>query len=221
MPRKAASLTSDSSTNDRLEPRLLRSVEANDVGRVQEIVQEARAISYGNPFFLSIGLMRACDKNLVAVARFLLSQGADPNYVSGNKLPSLRRATESGYVELAEALIDHGADREAGDKKGRTALMTAAWKDNFEIVRVLINRGANINSVDHRSRNVLHNIAADKVDEKGPPKVTEKGQSKGTQKPRMRCSMAIVEYLIEKGVKIEAKDAVGRTALSLELCDEQ
>lgn len=205
MPRKAASLKSGSSTNDRLEPRLLRAVEANDVNRVQDIVHEARAISYGNPFFLSIGLVRACDKNLVDVARLLLCQGADPNYVSGNKLPSLRRATESGYVELAEALIDHGADRESCDKKGRTALMTAAWRDNFDMVKVLINRGANIHSVDLRTRTVLHNIAADKIDDKVLPK--------SGQKQRSRCSMAIVEYLIEKGVNVQARDAVGRSAL--------
>ena len=205
MPRKAASLKSGSSTNERLEPRLLRAVEANDVGRVQDIINEALAIKYGNPFFLSIGLVRACDKNLVDVARLLLSQGADPNYVSGNKLPSLRRATESGYVELAEALIDHGADRESRDKKGRTALMTAAWKDNFDIVKVLINRGASIHSVDLRNRTVLHNIAADKLDDKAP--------LKPGQKQRSRCSMAIVDYLIEKSVEIQARDAIGRTAL--------
>jgi hypothetical protein len=86
MPRKAASLKSGSSTNDRLEPRLLRAIEANDENRVKDIIQEARAISYSNPYFLSIGLVRACDKNLVGIARLLLSQGADPNYVSGNKL---------------------------------------------------------------------------------------------------------------------------------------
>lgn len=229
MPRKAASLKSGSSTNDRLEPRLLRAIEANDETRVKDIIQEARAISYGNPYFLSIGLVRACDKNLVGVARLLLSQGADPNYVSGNKLPSLRRATESGFVELAEALLDHGADREAGDKNGRTALMTAAYKDQFEIVKVLLKRGASLHTVDLRNRTVLHNIAADlgyeKVKAKAPPKGqlkdSEKQQPKSSandqQKPpekaRPRCSMEIVEYLIKKGAEIEAKDALGRTAL--------
>lgn len=205
MPRKAASLKSGSSTNDRLEPRLLRAVEANDASSVKSLIQEARDISYKNPDFFSIGLIRACDKNQVDIARLLLSQGADPNYVRGNKLPSLRRATESGYIELAEALIDHGADQEAGDKKGRTALMTAAWRDNFEIVKVLLNRGAKINTVDFRKRTVLHNIAADKG--------FEKGQLKANSKARSRCRMAIVEYLIERGVNVEAKDEVGRTAL--------
>ena len=229
MPRKAASLKSGSSTNDRLEPRLLRAIEANDPIRVKDVIQEAEANSYGNPYFLSIGLVRACDKNLVGVARLLLSQGADPNYVSGNKLPSLRRATESGFVELAEALLDHGADREAGDKKGRTALMTAAYKNHFDIVKVLLNRGAKINNVDGRNRTVLHNVAADRGDEKAQAKTTEKGQSKATQKSqakvtanelpkptekaRPRCSVEIVEYLIEKGVDVEAKDSLGRAAL--------
>lgn len=229
MPRKAASLKSGSSTNDRLEPRLLRAIEANDETRVKDIIQEARAISYGNPHFLSIGLVRACDKNLVDVAKLLLSQGADPNYVSGNKLPSLRRATESGFVELAEALLNHGADREASDKKGRTALMTAAYKNQFEIVKVLLKHGASVHTVDLRNRTVLHNVAADLGEDKGKAKAPQKGQPKEvekkqlklspneqpkpTEKARSRCSMEIVEYLIRKGAEVEAKDALGRTAL--------
>lgn len=205
MPRKAASLKSGSSSNDRLEPRLLRAVEADDLVRVKEIIQEARDVSYGNPYFLSIGLVRACDKNLVDVARLLLSEGADPNHVSGNRLPGLRRATESGYVEMAEALLDHGADREAGDKKGRTALMTAAYRNQFEIVKLLVNRGASIHTVDLRKRTVLHNVAADKGDEKGQTKIGDKSRSK--------CGMEIVEFLIVKGVNLEARDVIGRTVV--------
>jgi ankyrin repeat protein len=107
--------------------------------------------------------------------------------------------------------------------------MTAAYKNQFEIVKVLLDRSASINTVDLRNRTVLHNVAADLGDEKGKAKTPQKGQSKAAEKAqakssaneqpkppekaRSRCSMTIVEYLIGKGVDVEAKDALGRTAL--------
>ena len=106
--------------------------------------------------------------------------------------------------------------------------MTAAYKNQFEIVKVLLNRGASIHTVDLRNRTVLHNVAADLGDEKGK-QAPQKGQSKPAgkvqarsstneqpkppEKARSRCSMAIVEHLIGKGVDVEARDTLGRTAL--------
>ncbi|KAF2160134.1 hypothetical protein M409DRAFT_70659 [Zasmidium cellare ATCC 36951] len=152
------------------EPKLLRAVEANSIPDVQDIIQQAKARGQCTESFLSIGLVRACDKNLVDAARFLLSQGANPDYTSGNKPPSLLRAAEYGLKGIAETLIDHDANLEARDKKGRTPLMTAAWRGHMNIVQVLLTRGANIDTVDLRRRNVLHNIAADKGDQKNHAK---------------------------------------------------
>lgn len=130
MPKHPRSVRSESSNTDRLEPKLLRAVESNDVVQTRAVVDEAVASRQCSEVFLSIGLIRACDRNLVDVARFLLRAGADPNHVSssGNRLPNLRRAADSGHLKVAELLIDHNADLEGRDKKGRTALMTAAWK---------------------------------------------------------------------------------------------
>jgi ankyrin repeat protein len=155
--------------------------------------------------FLSIGLFRACDKNFADIARYLLTRGADPNYVSGNKLPSLLRAAEYGLVGIAEALTDHNVELECRDKKGRTALMTAAWKGHLDIVQLLIQRGAQVDNVDLRKRNVLHNIAADRGDEKASGKTTEKDGR--------RCGTDIVQYLLQAGVNLDARDELGRTPL--------
>lgn len=205
MPRRPISINSDNSNTDRLEPKLLRAVEANRIHDVQDVIQQAKARNQCSQTFLSIGLVRACDKDLVDAARFLLSQGANPDYTSGNKPPSLLRAAEYGLKGIAETLIDHEANLEARDKKGRTPLMTAAWRGHMNIVQVLLTRGANIDTVDLRRRNVLHNVAADKVDQKNP--------AKGGSKPRRRCGMEIVQYLLQAGVNVEAEDELGRTAL--------
>lgn len=205
MPRRPVSIHSENSNTDRLEPRLLRAVEANSIPDVQDLIQQAKARGQCTESFLSVGLVRACDKNLVNAARFLLSQGANPDYTSGNKPPSLLRAAEYGLKGITETLIDHDANLEARDKKGRTPLMTAAWRGHMAIVQVLLTRGANIDTVDLRRRNVLHNIAADKGDQKNP--------AKAGSKPRRRCGMGIVQYLLQAGVNVEAEDELGRTAL--------
>ncbi|KAK4508717.1 hypothetical protein PRZ48_002456 [Zasmidium cellare] len=204
MPRRPISIHSENSNTDRLEPKLLRAVEANSIPDVQDIIQQAKAKGQCTETFLSIGLVRACDKALVDAARFLLLQGANPDYTSGNKPPSLLRAAEYGLKDIAETLIDHDANLEARDKKGRTPLMTAAWRGHMNIVQVLLSRGANIDTVDLRRRNVLHNVAADKGDQKNP---------KAGNKPRRRCGMGIVQYLLQAGVDVEAEDELGRTAL--------
>lgn len=138
MPKPPRSVRSDASNSDRLEPKLLRAVEANDVVQTKAVVDEARSSRQCSETFLSIGLARACDRNLVNVARFLLLAGANSNHVSpsGNKMPNLRRAAESGYNEIAELLIGHNADLEGRDKKGRTALMTAAWKVSRQVANI-------------------------------------------------------------------------------------
>jgi ankyrin repeat protein len=197
MPRRdrPTSLAShNSNANDRPEPRLLRAVETNQVDVVRTVVEEAEATKQSGVAFLSIGLVRACDKNFVDVARFLLLHGADPNYVSGNKLPSLIRAAENGHAAIVELLIKHNVDMTACDSKHRrTALMTAAWKDRLGIVTTLLATGVGIHATDRRQRNALHNIAA--------------------VNSAQQCSSEVVHALITAGMNIEGRDETGRTPL--------
>jgi ankyrin repeat protein len=197
MPRRyrPASLAShNSSANDRPEPRLLRAVETNQIDAVKAVIEEAEAAAQGGVALLSVGLVRACDKNLIQCARFLLLQGADPDYVSGNKLPSIIRAAENGHAAIVKLLIAHNVDLLACDSKHqRTALMTAAWKDNIGIVSTLLATGVGIQATDRRQRNALHNIAA--------------------VNSAQQCSSEVVEALIAAGMKTEARDETGRTPL--------
>ncbi|EME89136.1 uncharacterized protein MYCFIDRAFT_206237 [Pseudocercospora fijiensis CIRAD86] len=186
-------------------PRLLRAVEANDILKIRHVIEEAQGQRQLSRNLLSIGLIRACDKDFADVASFLLSKGADPNYASGNKPPALLRAAEYGLARITETLLDHGADIEAREKKRRTSLMTAAWKGHLDIVKLLLARGASLETVDIRGRNVLHNLAADKGD--------KKTSGKPTNRPRRKWSIDIVHYILGAGINPDEVDALGRTAL--------
>lgn len=196
---------------ERLEPRLQKAVEADDVGEVRRLIEQARARDdYNRDYkvyrkFLTVGLNRACDKNLVEVARALLASGADPDpdpKTSGNKPASLLRAAEYGLCEIAETLIAHKANIEVQDKKGRTALMTSAWKGQYDVVKLLLAKGACVDTADSRGRNVMHNLASDKGADKTPE-----------SKPSRKWGPDIVHHLLQAGVNLEARDCIGRTPL--------
>lgn len=159
MSRSRSSIASDS--HDRLEPRLLRAVEHDDLERLRQIVYLARENGQFNENFLRVGLMRSCERGAIATTQYLLSLGAKTE-VPGNRVAPLLRAVEHNHVRIVQLLLDYGASTETADKKGRTALMTAAWRNHWHVLQLLISRGANVKARDLRKRNVLHNLAADK-----------------------------------------------------------
>ncbi|THC95621.1 hypothetical protein EYZ11_004883 [Aspergillus tanneri] len=159
MSRSRSSVASDG--HDRLEPRLLRAVEHDDVETLRQVVNLARENGQFSDNFLRVGLMRGCDRDKIAATQYLLGLGAKTD-VHGKRLSPLLRAVERNHPRIVRLLLDHGASPETTDKKGRTALMTAAWRNHWHILQLLIARGADVNAKDHKKRNVLHNLAADK-----------------------------------------------------------
>ncbi|KAJ6191165.1 hypothetical protein N7519_001186 [Penicillium mononematosum] len=160
MPPSRSSITSDS--HERLEPRLLRAAESNDIDSLKKTLALAQEYNQLNDNFLRIGLMRSAERACVAATEYLLTLGAKTD-VPSNRASPLLRAVERDHYEIVRLLLDHGACPNSADKEGRTALMTAAWKNHTDILHLLIMRGADVNKRDLRRRNALHNLAADKA----------------------------------------------------------
>ncbi|KAJ5184445.1 Mg2+ transporter protein CorA-like/Zinc transport protein ZntB [Penicillium cf. griseofulvum] len=155
-----SSVTSDS--HERLEPRLLRAAESNDVDSLKKTIALAQECNQLTDNFLRIGLMRSAERACVAATECLLTLGAKTD-VPSNRASPLLRAVERDHYEIVRLLLDHGASPDSADKEGRTALMTAAWKNHADILHLLILRGADACKRDLRRRNVLHNLAADQA----------------------------------------------------------
>lgn len=170
---------------DRLEPQLLRAVEADDLDRLRETIEAACERKQFNDNFLRVGLMRSSEKGSIQATQYLLELGAKSSGASGNRLSPLLRAVERNHVLIVQLLLEHGADTETCDKKGRTALMTAAWENHWHILNVLIVRGANVNAKDKKGRNVLHNLAADQ---------------------RVIWGNDVITLLLQKNIHIDGKD---------------
>lgn len=146
---------------ERLEPRLLRAAESDDVESLRKVIALAEEYNQINDTFLRIGLMRSAERGCVHATEYLLSLGAKTD-VASNRLSPLLRAVERDHYQIVRLLLDHGASSDGRDKEGRTALMSAAWRNHVDLAQLLIMRGADPNARDHRKRNVLHNLAADK-----------------------------------------------------------
>lgn len=158
------------------------------------------------------GLMAAAD--LVTV---LLEHGADPNGTLRAPLlmrqhnggdPSLglgatplMRAAKATDVGLMQALLDHGADPSRATANGTTALLAAVSgraagpltpaSPMFQAVQLLLDRGADVNAAAANGETLLHRSVA-------------RGD-------------AFVRLLVERGARLDVKDAGGRTPLDVAL----
>lgn len=191
MSRSRSSMTSDG--NERLEPRLLRAAQNDDVESLRQVIALAHEYGQFSDNFLRVALMRSAERGSVAATEFLLSLGAKTD-VASNRLSPLLRAVERDHYPIVRLLLDHGASPDSADKEGRTALMTAAWKNHADILQLLIMRGANVNARDHRRRNALHNLAADK-------------------ECRWGWGDEIVTLLLRTDCRVDGQDELGRTPL--------
>jgi ankyrin repeat protein len=129
--------------------------------------------------------------------RKLLVFGIDT--LTAGATPVLRAATQMDLPVL-RVLLDHGADPNLATGQRVTALMLAAglgWKDVYsqgteldaiEFMKTCLERGANVNGTDDNGNTALHGAA-------------------------QRGSTAVIDFLIEKGGRLDAANKKGRTPL--------
>ncbi|KAJ4302959.1 hypothetical protein N0V90_001850 [Kalmusia sp. IMI 367209] len=151
-----------SSHHVRAEPRLLKAIEERHNDAAIAIIEDAKAHSKPTEHLLRIGLMRASERSNIAIAEYLLKNGAKANGAPGARVSPLLRAVEKNDVGVVRVLLRFGGDVDVCDKQGRTAVMTAAWSNHWHVLDELLKRGADVNKKDNNGRNVLHNLAADK-----------------------------------------------------------
>lgn len=116
---------------------------------------------------------------------------------------------------MVRLLLDAGADLAARNDKGQTPLISFASNMNgicskrtfpggpdldgrAEVFQMLLDRGADIHAVDMKKRNPLHALALCRLNETRAPIIAQAAKN-----------------LKEAGVRIDARDADGRTALDI------
>jgi ankyrin repeat protein len=112
------------------------------------------------------------------------------------------RAARSGDAAAMRVLLDNGADPALTTKDGNTALLFAAGvgyrdkntrgseKEALEALKICVDKGIDINQSNGRGDTALHGAA-------------------------LRGADTIVEYLVQHGAKIDAKDKQNFTPLDI------
>ncbi|MEP7355173.1 MAG: ankyrin repeat domain-containing protein [Acidobacteriota bacterium] len=155
----------------------------------------------------------------IEIVKALLDKGADPNIALTVKLPGrsgmdqgdtslgagttpLMRAGRAGDAETMRLLLAKGADPKKATKEGNTALMFAAgvgYRDKnttgtegqaLEALQVALAQGLDVNQANGRGETALHGAAS-------------------------RGADMIVQFLADKGAKLDVKSRGGQTALDV------
>jgi len=146
-------------------------------------------------------LHEAVEKGHLAVARLLVTKGADVNRIVDDQTP-LHLAAEKGHLALAELLLDNGADTESRDDDLNTPLHMAAYESQLAVVELLLARGADIDA-----HNVCGGTALQRVlmPCRQPAKANEVRQ--------------VAEMLLQRGatLNVHSAAALGKTAALADL----
>jgi ankyrin repeat protein len=148
------------------------------------------------------------------IVDLLLASGADVNASAYGLVRPLMCALERNQMDVAERLIARGADLNARDEHGRSPFSFARRQGNTRIMSLLIEKGA---------RNAAAGIRPVGSGRSGVLRLEERRYGAPNPKPendedalRLAAYMADVEKvkaLVNKGVRINAKDPSGRTPL--------
>ncbi|MBM9538543.1 ankyrin repeat domain-containing protein [Desulfobulbus alkaliphilus] len=172
---------------------LLVAVEAGNLKEVKRLMAEGadieeRQTGWGHQ---DNSLQIAVDNGHIAIAEYLLIQGANPNSTGRVtwRAPIIL-AAENDNAAMARILIEAGADVHARGRGMTTALHLMAFSGSKELAGLLMHKGISIEVETSNGQRPLHYAAS--------------GDQKG-----------LAELLISSGAQIDVKDNRGQTPLHL------
>jgi ankyrin repeat protein len=165
-----------------------------------ESVEKVKAILSRRPELLNArdasgmtALFAACgEEDQMAVVKFLLSKGADPNAKGNDGASLLGGLIHNNWAESLELLLKAGANPNAKNEHGELDIWEAVDRRHKEVVRLLIEYGVDVNAKDQEGRTLLHHAVR-------------------------RQHIENIRLLIEKGAETEVRDDTEKLT-ALELC---
>ena len=165
-------------------------------------------------------LRKAIDAGNVADARKALERRADVNSRNSQGETPLYTAIRNGNLEMVRLLLEKGADINSRNNNDYTPLLAAVLRENLEMVRFLLERGANF----YAGKNGLAEVArrgnfemVRLLIERGVDINNRHGDDDRTALhfAVIRSQPTIVQYLVESGINVNARDNEGKSALNI------
>lgn len=166
----------------------------------------------------------AASKGHLEVVNLLLSAGADVDSQSNNGETALTFAAKLGDCEMIRTLLEAKASLELRTIDGRTALSLAAEKGYSKVVKLLLEAMAELETKDEfgecRPLDWAvwngHREVVDLLLEFGAEIEPEsKSRERVLRSACQRGDPGLVQRLLDAGVMVDSKNALGRTALSI------
>ncbi len=176
---------------------------------------------------LDAALMNAAERGDLQATDRLLAQGANVNTTNMYAGTPLIAALRSGHIDVARVLLSHKADVAYRPWAGEEAIHCAARLGDASLLATILAAGGNAAAVTPQGETTLTlvissgNLDAVKL-------LVEHGADVNYQKKTLKQNgntalaqaaaagqLAIAEYLISKGARIDAHDGMGNTPLTL------
>jgi ankyrin repeat protein len=181
--------------------RLEYAVRTNDIDRCRYLIQECKT----NPNFRGINytgypeytLLTFAIHNRREVIRFLLDNGADPNYLQADgKSPLYFAIFNHQQIDIIQLLLDKGANKNY-IHNGYSLLFLALYQRLINVAEVLIRNNVNINFLYGGRSALQYILLRHNVDHLGTPVETNN----------------LLELLITNGANVNVRGDEGRTPL--------
>lgn len=169
-------------------------IDFNNIDFLQTIIEAGADLSRPNghgycPLHLAV------IKDLKEIILKLIDSGVDVNqkiadhvYQEGG-MTALHLACRKKKADIVDVLLKSRADVNVKNKEGLTPVWTAVLNNNFLAVKILETNGADLTVLDERTQTTLLHAAAWKLNKE------------------------IIEFLIERGLDVNARDDQGKTPL--------
>jgi ankyrin repeat protein/L-ascorbate metabolism protein UlaG (beta-lactamase superfamily) len=161
------------------------------------------------------------------VVKKLLEGGADIHVRDDRGSTPLHWALNPNTYEVAKLLLERGADAALTDDGGRTPLHGVARRGSVNVAELLLEHGADIDAVDDEGLYPVAVASSGKKEmvefllERGAKLVPEGKDPKQAGGPLQFAVLGdrldIAGLLLDRGVDVDARDPLGRTALGLAL----
>lgn len=120
-------------------PPLIAATLAGDRDTVQALLQGGTDPNL--TYHSNTALTYAARDGFTDIARLLVEEGAEVNWIDSEGVTPLILAAFKGHVEIAELLLDQGADRTVKDQWGRTALDYALRRGEEDAIAKRLQQG--------------------------------------------------------------------------------
>ena len=191
---------------------LIAAIQANQFEIVKLLLDKGADVNVGN----GETLRSAVARDSINLVKLLLDKGADVNVIGSDQTPVLKEAIRRGQLEIVKLLLDKGAHPNVETPSNWVPLLEAIYKGHAEIVKLLLEHGADVNVIFSNNETALHWAIGNYHPEIAMILLGSKNIHVSDSDLLIASSdgyIEIVRLLLEKGTDVNAKDALGNTAL--------